>query len=443
MARWLERVALHRPELRAWAAYDWANSVFMTTILQVFPIYFATVAAAELPRHEASQRFYLATSIATFAVAVMAPLLGAIADYAAMKKKMCAAFLGFGVVATAALYFVYRGDWMLASVLFIAGNIGVTGSLVFFESLLPHVAKPDEVDRLCTSSYALGYLGGGLLFALNVWWIRQPELFGLADAAAATRLSFLSAAIWWLVFSIPLFRWIPEPAARLLPGEKVGQNAVLVGLGRLRHTFRQLRAHRDAFLMLVGFMIYNDGIVTIIRLATAYGTEVGIGAAQLLGAILLVQFVGVPASFAFGALAHRIGTRPAIYAALSVYLVITVLGYHMQTATHFFVLAMLVALVQGGSQALSRSLFARLVPRHQSSEFFGFFGVFEKFAGIMGPLLFTGSVATTGSSRNAILGLAVFFVIGAVILSRVDIERGQQAAADAEAEALESRLAHA
>jgi MFS transporter, UMF1 family len=443
MHRWLERIALHRPELRAWAAYDWANSVFMTTILQVFPIYFATVAAADLPRTVASQRFYLATSIATLIVAVLAPLLGAIADYAALKKHMCAVFLGIGVVATGALYLVQRGDWKLAAVLFVLGNIGVTGSLVFYESLLPHVARPHEVDRLCTSAYALGYLSGGLLLALNVWWIRDPHRFGLADAGQATRLSFLSAAVWWLAFSIPLFLWIAEPAPRLLEGEKAGDPALLVGLRRLRQTFEQMRLHRDAFLMLLGFMIYNDGIVTIIRLATAYGTEVGIGAPELLKAILLVQFVGVPAAFGFGALAARIGTRPAIYIALCVYVVISVLGYHMRTASHFFLLALLVATVQGGSQALSRSLFARLVPRHQSSEFFGFFGVFEKFAGVAGPLLFTGSVATTGSSRNAILGLTLFFVVGGIILSRVDIARGERAVLLAEEKALQSGLAHA
>jgi UMF1 family MFS transporter len=307
---------------------------------------------------------------------------------------------------------------------------------VFQESLLPHVARPHEIDRLCTSAYALGYLSGGLLFALNVWWISDPAFFGLADKEAATRLGFLSAGIWWAVFSIPLFLWVREPEAELLPGEKPGESPLLVGLRRMRAVFSEVRHHRDLFLLLVAFMIYNDGVVTIIRLATAYGTEVGIGAPELMKAVLLVQFVGVPASLGFGALAARLGARPSIFVALGVYIVISVLGYFMTTATHFFLLALLVATVQGGVQALSRSLFARLVPRHKSSEFFGFFGVFEKFAGIAGPLLFTGSVAASGSSRGAILGLTGFFVVGGFLLSRVDVERGVRAVELAEMDPL-------
>jgi UMF1 family MFS transporter len=435
MARWLEKAALHRPELRAWAMYDWANSVFMTTVLQIFQVFFTSVAAADFPKAEASQRFYVSTSIAVTVVALIAPLLGAIADFAALKKKMLAVFLAIGATATAAMWFIQRGDWLLAAGLFILGNIGVTATLVFHESLLPHVAKPDEVDRLCTSAYSLGYLGGGLLFALNVWWIASPETFGLADKAAASRLAFVSAGIWWVLFSIPLFRRVPEPPAVLRPGERAGDAPLLVGLRRLGETFAALRHYRDAFLMLLAFMIYNDGVVTIIRLAVAYGSEVGIGDRELLTTVLMVQFVGVPAALGFGALASRIGPRRSIFVALSVYVVICVLGYRMTTAREFFVLAFLVATVQGGSQALSRSMFARLVPKHRSSEFFGFFGVFEKFAGVAGPLLFTSSVATTGSSRNAILGLTAFFVIGAWLLSRVDVERGQRTARAAEEEA--------
>jgi UMF1 family MFS transporter len=394
-----------------------------------------TAVAADLPKNVASQRFYLSTSIAVTIVAILAPFLGAVADYGALKKRLCAVFIAIGVVATCALWHVHRGDWELAVLLFVLGNIGVTGSLVFSESLLPHVARPHEVDRVCTSAFSLGYLSGGLLFALNIWWISDPQAWGIPDKETATRLGFLSAGVWWAVFSLPLFLLVPEPRAHLLPGERAGEPALLVGLRRMRSLLSEVRHHRDLFLLLLAFMIYNDGVVTIIRLATAYGTEVGIGGPELMKAVLLVQLVGVPASLGFGALAARLGPRPSIFVALGVYVVISILGYHMRTATHFFLLALLVATVQGGVQALSRSLFSRLVPRHKSSEFFGFFGVFEKFAGIAGPLLFTGAVAASGSSRGAILGLTVFFVVGGLLLSRVDVERGVRAVAEAEAAA--------
>ena len=431
----LERLGLHRPELRAWAMYDWANSAFMATIVTaVFPIYFSSVAAADLDPATASFRFAVTTTVALAFVAVLAPVLGAAADYAGIKKKMLAACVGLGVVATGCMFFIQRGDWVLAALLFAFANIGVTSSLVFADSLLPHVARPEELDRVSTAGYALGYLGGGLLLLVNLAWIQRPELFGLSGAELASRLSFVSVAVWWAGFSIPLFRKVPEPARTLEADERAGESAIRASLVRLGETLRELRGYRQASVMLLAFLIYNDGIGTIIRMATTFGTEIGLEQGDLITAVVLVQFVGVPFAFVFGQLAARIGAKRAIFLSLAVYTVISGLAYGMTTATEFYVLALLVGMVQGGSQALSRSLFASMVPRHKSAEFFGFFGVFEKFAGIVGPGVFAVMILVTGSSRGAILSIVTFFVVGGLLLSRVDVEEGRRAARRAEAD---------
>ena len=436
------RLGLDRPELRAWAMYDWAASAMQTTIMvAVFPIYFVKVAGAGLAEGGATQRLATVNTIALVIIALASPVLGAVSDYGGNKKRFLAGFMALGVAAVAGLFFVHTGDLELGSWLFIAALVGVAGSFVFYEALLPHVARQDEIDRVSTAGYALGYVGGGILLALNLAWIQKPAWFGLPagpglDEHAATlpaRLAFLSVAVWWLVFSIPLFRRVPEPPARLEPDERVGESPVRAAFVRLGETFRELRGYRQAFLMLLAFLIYNDGIQTIIKMATAYGTELGIRQSALIGAILLVQFVGIPCSFLFGALAGRIGAKRALFLGLLAYTVISVLGYYMKTAAHFYVLAGLVGMVQGGTQALSRSLFASMIPHHKSGEFFGFFSVFEKFAGIFGPLIFAGTIAATGSSRNAILSVIAFFAVGAAILAFVDLDEGRREARAADA----------
>ena len=429
----LERLGLHRPELRAWAMYDWANSAFMATVVAaVFPVYFATVAAADLDPAAASFRFAATTFLALSVVAVLAPILGALADFAAIKKKMLGAFLALGVVATACMFFIERGDWLLAATLFVLANIGATASFVFYDSLLPHIARPDEMDRVSTAGYALGYLGGGVLLTVNLAWIQRPDLFGLGGPGLATRLSFLSVAVWWLGFSIPLFRTVSEPTRALESDEQTGQNPVWAAFARLFETLRELRSYKQALLMMLAFLFYNDGIGTIIRMATIYGTEIGLDQGTLIAALVLVQFIGIPFAFLFGQLASRLGAKRSIFLSLAVYVGISLLSYGMTTASEFFVLAVLVGMVQGGSQALSRSLFASMVPRHKSSEFFGFFGVFEKFAGIVGPGVFAVMVLVTGSSRGAILSIIAFFVVGGVLLAMVDVEEGRRVARNAE-----------
>ena len=415
--------------------YDWANSAVQTTIIAaVFPIYYQKVAAAGQTESLAMSRFAWATTIAILIVAIVAPVLGAIADYTAIKKRLLAVFMAIGATATAAMFWIGEGDWLFALTLFVIVNVGVAGSIVFYESLLPHLVDEKDLDRVSSAGYAIGYLGGGTLLALNLLMIQKPSLFGIPDTATATRLALASVALWWVVFSVPLFRRVAEPAARLERDESRGANLLLTGVKRLRETFQELRRYRHAFILLLAFLLYNDGIQTMIRMATIYGTAIGLPESAMITALLMTQFIGVPCAFAFGAIAQRVGAKAAVFGGLGVYVVIAILGYFMSTAAHFFALAILVGMVQGGTQALSRSLFASMIPRHKSSEFFAFFSVFERYAGVLGPAIFAFVVERSGSGRNAILAVAAFFVVGAAILTFVDVDEGRAAARAAEAD---------
>jgi len=415
--------------------YDWALSAVQTTVMvAVFPIFYIQVAGAGTSGTRAGQWWAISNGTAIAIVAVLSPLLGAFADVAAAKKKLLALWTISGALACSAMYFVGRGDLGLASALFVIVAISASASAVFYDALLPHIASPGEVDRVSSAAFAIGYLGGGVLLAINLVMIAKPALFGLggADPTLPVRLSLISVSVWWVLFSIPLFLRVPEPPRRFEEDERKGENPVRVAFVRLFETFHELRTYKQAFLMLVAFVLYNDGISTVQRMATAYGTELGIARESLIAAILIVQFVGVPATFLFGPLAGKIGARRAILAGLVVYLGISALGYFMKTAAHFYLLAALVGLVQGGTQALSRSLFATMIPRHKSGEFFGFYSVFGKFAGIIGPFFFAAVLGATGSSRSAILGVAIFFIAGGILLMLVNVEEGTRKAREAE-----------
>ncbi|HEX6095062.1 MAG TPA: MFS transporter [Thermoanaerobaculia bacterium] len=436
----LKRLALDRPELRAWAMYDWAISAVQTTVMvAVFPIFYIQVAGADAGSTKASQWWAISNGIAITIVAVFSPILGAIADFAAAKKKLLAVWTAVGVLACAGMFFIGQGDLPLASALFVIVAIAAAAAVVFYDALLPHIASPSEVDRVSSAAYAIGYLGGGLLLAVNLAMIQKPEWFGFGGAGPTlpVRLSLVSVAVWWLVFAIPLFRRVPEPPRRLEADERSGESPVRIAFVRLLETMRELRAFKNAFLMLVAFLIYNDGIATFQRMATAYGTELGIGRSSLIAAILIVQFIGVPATFLFGPLANRIGPKASIGVGLVVFLGVSVFAFFMKTAGHFYILAAVIGLVQGGTQALSRSLFATLIPRHKSGEFFGFYSVFSKFAGIFGPFLFAGIIGATGSSRNAILSVSLFFLAGGAVLFFVNVDEGARRARAAEAETRE------
>lgn len=434
MTRWLARVGLGSKPLLGWGLYDWANSAFYTIVITaVYPVFFGSYAAAGAAEGEASIRHANATTIALVVVAVLSPLLGAAADSLGAKKKLLAVFLAIGVVSTAAMALVDRGEWPLASACFIFANIGIVGSLVFYDSLLPHVVgrpagaeREAEMDRVSSAGYAMGYLGGGMALLLGLFPIAQPQRFGFADTFAAMRTVFLFTAVWWALFALPLFRWVPEPATS-------GPRAPLlsvpgIAVRQLVDTFRHLRRYRQAFLLLVAVAIYMDGVGTIVRMAATFATDLKIAPNTIIVTILAVQFLGIPFAFLFGALGAKIGAKRALLVGLAIYVGISTFGYFVRGAAGFVVLGLSVATVQGGVQALSRSLFASFVPPSRSSEFFGFFSVFEKFAGILGPLVFARVVEATGSSRAAIFAIVAFFLVGGALLLRVDVEEGRRAA---------------
>lgn len=441
----LNALGLHRPELRAWAMYDWAVSAMQTVITTaVFPIYFISVAGADMTKAEATAWYSWANTAGALLIAVLSPVLGAMADYRSAKKRFLSVFMLLGVFSTMGMFFIMHGDLFLAATLFVLSLAGATGSMTFYESLLPHIAREDEIDRVSTGAYAMGYIGGGLLLAINLAWISNPALFGLpagddltpAEATLPARLAFLSVGVWWLLFSIPTLRGVPEPPRRIETDETPTGNSVVVAFSRLRETLGEMRLYKQAFLTMLAFTIYNDGIQTIVRMATVFGEELGLPRSDLITAVLIVQFVGIPFSFLFGTLASRLGTKLSILLGLAVYTGICIYAYTIHTVTEFYLLAGMVAMVQGGTQALSRSLFASMVPKHKSGEFFGFYSVFEKFGGILGPAVFGIAVSTTGSSRSAILWVIAFFVVGGALLMTVNIAEGERMARDADAHTL-------
>lgn len=429
----------HKRAIRAWTMYDWGNSAFATTVMAaVLPVYYSTVAGANLPKNIATAYWGYTTAFAALLAALISPVLGAIADFRGSKKKFLTAFMVIGVTATALLYFVRTGDYLLASLFFIFGQIGFAGSLVYYDALLPHVAHPDEIDQVSSRGYAMGYIGGGILLAINLVMIMLVPTFFPEDQQGVmtelmTRLSFVTVAIWWFIFTLPLLRQVAEPQRRILPGEE-HFNPLQASFKRLGHTFSEIRRYRDLATFLLAFWIYANGIGTIITMAVAYGAEIGLGQTTLIGTLLMVQFLAAPFAILFGRLAKKTGTKRAIYLSLGVYTLISIFGYFLKFEWQFWALGALVATVQGGSQALSRSLMGKMMPKSQSAEFYGFFSVFEKFANVAGPFLF-GVVATLmGESRLSIVSLIIFFAVGAYILTKVDVERGIKAAAEEEQE---------
>jgi len=430
----------HKRILRSWKMYDWANSAFATTIMAaVLPEFYSSVAGSTLDKTTATSYWGYSNTIAMLIIAITAPILGAIGDHSGAKKSFLGGFAALGILATALLIGIGSGMWFYASVLYICGRVGFGSSNIFYDSLLPHVARAEEIDRVSAEGYAYGYLGGGILLALNLLMIMKPDFFGIPDAQWASRISFLTVALWWALFSIPLFRNVSEPHA-LVTGDE-SPNPFLAGYQRLRKTFRDLRKFKDLVKFLVAFWLYNDGIGTIIIMAVIFGAEIGIGRFHLIGAILMVQFLGFPFTAFFGRLPKKLGTKNSILLALGVYAIITILGYFMQKPAHFWLLAFLVSMVQGGSQALSRSMYASMTAPSKSAEFFGFYNVSSKFAGIIGPAIFGIVGQLTGTSRLSIIAIIIFFLAGALMLAMVDHREGIEAAIGAELSAKAERTA--
>ncbi|MFH1144346.1 MAG: MFS transporter [Candidatus Eisenbacteria bacterium] len=449
----------YRRIVNAWCVYDWANSAFATTVMAaLFPPFFRSLAtAAGMPEGRATAAWAFTTAAALLIAALIAPVLGAIADATGSVKRHLAVFAGLGILATGSFVLIPAGNWILAAALFVAADIGFAASIVFYESLLPHIARPGDIDRISTRGYALGYAGGGLLLALHALWISQPSLFGMPGRDFAVRAAFASVAVWWALFAIPFLRRVPEPGRGTgpVPAEPrrephdgsvtVGRrmrtlrlelaspaHSITLALRRLWTTLHEMRRYRQLFAFLVAFWIYSDGIGTIIKMAVAYGDELGISLTDLVRALLLTQFIGIPCSLLFGAIAARLGAKRGLLLGLAFYALICAGGYFMRTALHFYMLAAAVGLVQGGCQALSRSLFGSMVPRHKAAEFFGLYSTSSRFAGIAGPVLFGLISQAAGNSRLSILALIAFFAIGGALLTRVNVAEGRRLAREAE-----------
>jgi UMF1 family MFS transporter len=429
-----------------WAIYDWANSAFATTVMAgFFPLFFKQYWSHGADVNLSTAQLGFGNALAGLLVALMAPLLGAVADRGGAKKKFLIGFAYLGVLASGGLFFVAKGQWVLAILVYVIGVIGFSGANIFYDALLPSLAGEARVDRVSSLGFSLGYLGGGLLFLINVLMTLMPARFGLPDAAAAVRLSFLTVALWWGAFTLITLFWVPEPA----PGRaQRSSSALRDGLHQLLETLRRARHLKTVSLFLLAYWFYIDGVDTIIRMAVDYGMSLGFAANDLIVALLLVQFVGFPAALVFGRLGERWGVRRAIYLAIGVYIGVTIWGTMMRERHEFYILAFVIGLVQGGIQALSRSYYTRIIPRDKAAEFFGFYNMLGKFATIIGPALMgtvglvvrrlmmpanpgaaeiqaVGQLATRWSLGSVVL----LFLIGLVLFSFVDEARGRAEAA--------------
>ena len=405
-----------RQSVIGWALYDWANSAFSLSVVTAFvPVLLAQYWNDGAASTVTTFRLGWANALASLAVALLAPVVGAIADRASRRKGLLLVFAALGVVMTGAIYFVAQGQWFIAVPLYIFASIGFAGSNSLYDSLLGTVSAEQDFDRVSALGFAFGYLGGALLFTLNVLMVAHPDWFGLTSDLEAVRLAFLLVAIWWAVFSIPLLLFVREDRSAV----RASAHPVVDGLRQLRETLVKIRSHRETLIFLLAYWLYIDGVYTIIKMAVDYGLSQGLSMDDLLQAVLISNYIGFPAALAFGAIGSRFGAKRGIILALSVYLVATMVAPFISTEAEFYGLAVAIGLVQGGVQSLSRSLFARLIPAGQTAEFFGFYNMLGKFAAILGPAL-TGVVAlVTGSQRIGIFSIIVLFIAGLALLTRV------------------------
>jgi MFS transporter, UMF1 family len=407
---------LRRRPVIAWALYDWGNSAFATTVMAgFFPVFFKQYWNEGVAATESTFRLGVTSGLASLLIALLAPVLGAIADRGTARLRLLFVFTLAGSVGTLMLALVPQGEWLLAAALFLVASLGFWGGIVFNDSLLLHVADPPEYDLVSGFGYALGYLGGGLLFAVNVLMVQQPAWFGLANATEAVRWSFVSVGVWWLVFAVPCLTFVRE-RDDAGGATRHWREAVRQGFAELGGTVREIRRYRPLVWFLAAYILYIDGVNTIIKMAVDYGLSLGFDQSHLIKALLLTQFVAFPAALAFGWLGSRIGARNGIFIALCVYLGVTGYAYFLEDATDFYVLAFVVGLVQGGIQSLSRSYYGSLVPRDKSSEFYGFYNMMGKASAIVGPTLVGVTAAATGDSRLSILSIMVLFVAGGTLL---------------------------
>ncbi|MBU0719928.1 MFS transporter [bacterium] len=407
----------NKKNIYSWALYDWANSAYATTVMAgFFPIFFKSYYSGDSDVIASTAQLGFANSISSFIIVLIAPLLGAIADAASLKKRFLFLFAYLGILMSASLALVAEGSWQLAAFLYILGNVGFMGADTFYDALLTSISDEKNVDFVSGLGFALGYLGGGILFGINVSMVQNPSFFGFENEAEAIKASFVCVAVWWGVFSLPLLVFLKEP-----PNEAQEKAPLLKqGYLRLKNTFSKITHLKGVLLFLVAYWLYIDGVDTIIRMAVDYGMALGFDSGNLILSLLIVQFVGFPATLVFAKLAQSWDTKKAIFLAIGIYLLIIVWAAMMEKVYEFYILAIMIALVQGGIQALSRSYYSRMIPHKYSAEFFGFYNFLGKFAAILGPLLVALVALFSENSRISIASVSVLFIAGAVLLYFVD-----------------------
>ena len=409
--------------------YDWANSAFATTIMAgFFPVFFKQYWSAGADVTLSTARLGMANSLAGLLVALFAPILGAVADNGTSKKRFLFFFAYLGIVMTSALFLVSKGNWPMAVLFYVMATVGFSGGNIFYDSLITGVASENNVDSVSALGFSAGYLGGGILFAANVWMTLRPGLFGFPGPGEAVRFSFLSVGIWWAFFSIPLFLYVREPGKGAGPN---GWDTVKGGFSQLLGTFREAGSHRNIFLFLAAYWLYIDGVDTIIRMAVDYGISIGFESNDLIVALLITQFVGFPSTFGFIYLGQRTGVKRAVFIAIAAYLFVSLWGAFITNRGEFYVLAIIIGMVQGGIQAFSRSLYARIIPVEKSAQYFGFYNMLGKFAVIIGPVLMGGvglAIKSIGynantAARASIMSISFLFLAGAILFYFVKEER--------------------
>jgi len=405
----------------SWAFYDWANSAYATTVMAgFFPVFFKEYWAADLSVVDSTFWLGVGNSAASILVVILAPFIGALADQGGRKKRLLILFAVLGVLMSGSLYMVAAGQWLAALIIYGLGILGFSSSIVCYDALLVDVAPREKFDRVSAFGFAMGYLGGGLLFAVNVVMVLKPGFFGLADAGEAVRVAFLMVAIWWALFSIPVLLFVEEQ--KRVPA-RVSGSVFRSALGEIVENFREVRRYRMAFLFLIAYWLYIDGVDTIVRMAVDYGLAIGFASSDLLTALLVTQFVGFPAALVFGRIGERYGPKAGILLALVIYILVVFWAWRMQSAWEFYSMAVMIGLVQGGIQSLSRSLYARLIPPDRAGAFFGLYNMLGKFAAVLGPLLVGAVSALTQNPRAGILAVLLLFAAGGMVLLRVKVEK--------------------
>ena len=401
-----------------WALYDWANSAFATTVMAgFFPIFFKSYWASDLSDAESTFVIGSANSIVGLVIAVSAPILGAIADAGNSKKRLLLIFATIGIISTGYLFFVPESSWKFAITFYAVGVIGFSGGNIFYDSLLVSVSNQDQRNQVSSLGFSMGYLGGGLLFLLNVLMFSYPSFFGLSSQIEAVLWSFMSVALWWAIFTTPLITGVKE--SKIHEDNSGLFTIIKIAFQNLYKTGLSIKQYKSAVIFLLAYFLYMDGVDTIIRMATSYGADIGLSAQSMIGALLLTQFIGFPATLVFGVYSDKFGYKQTLSFAIFIYIGVVLFSSQMDTAIEFFIMAAVIGLVQGGVQAISRSYFSTLIPSEKAAEFFGFYNFIGKSSVFFGPFMVSGIALITNSPSAGILSLFILFIPGLILLRRV------------------------